>query len=95
MCAVPVLTNIRNLLISFSETLDISRKTHRSHDRSFPWVDLLVKVRRNVCTRMKMKVSADIWVPDLAAKEDSRRINATAANDDGFAGQDHGFRTIL
>ena len=70
-----------------SSHFQIINKTHRSHDGPFPRIDLLVKVRSDVCTWMKMKVSSDIWISDLAAKEDSRRIDATATNDDGFGSE--------
>jgi hypothetical protein len=65
-----------------------SKITHRSHDGPFPGIYLLVKVRSDVCTWMKMKVSSDIWIPDLAAKEDSGRIDATATDDDRLGSED-------
>ena len=34
-----------------------------------------------------MKVSADIWIPDLASKEDSRRVYAAPTDDHGLAGE--------
>jgi hypothetical protein len=71
-----------------SSDFEIIGATHRSHDGPFPRIYLLVKVRGDVCAWMKMKVSSDVWIPDLAAKEDSRRIDATAANDDGFGSED-------
>jgi hypothetical protein len=95
VCAIPVFADIRHLLVSSQETMISSKNTHRSHDGPFPRIYLLVKVRSDVCTRVKMKVSADIWVSDFTSKEDSRRINATAANDDGFRSENNCLCRIL
>jgi len=95
VCTVPILADIRYLLISFQETLTSLNNTHRSHDSPFPRIYLLVKVRSDVCTWMKMKVSADIWIPDLASKEDSRRVDATATDDHGIAGKHYCLCPVL
>jgi hypothetical protein len=37
---------------------------------------------------MKMKISSNVWIPDFTSKEDSRRIDATATNDDRLGSED-------
>lgn len=95
MCAIPIFADIRHLLVSSQKTTITSKYTHRSHDSPFPWVNLLIKVRSDVCTWMKMKISADIWISDLTSKQDSRRVYAAATDDDGLAGKHYCLCPVL